>query len=200
MEEIRTGVWHWTTMHERIGQPVHSYYVVTGNEGVLIDPRLPDEGLAWFEERTTPTQALLTNRHHYRHSDRFRERFGTTVWCNENGMHEFGEGQAVEAFEFGRQLPGGFTAVEIGVLCGEETAYHRPESKLIALGDSVIVWDGELGHVPDDFMGDDPEAIKAGLRRSLGGLLDRDFDTLLLAHGEPLVGDGKERLRAFLEA
>lgn len=199
MREIRTGVWHWTTRHERIGQPVHSYYVVTGNEGVLIDPRVPDEGIEWFERHTSPTQALLTNRHHHRHAGRFRERFGTTVWCNENGMHEFGAGEEVERFEFGRQLPGGFTAVEIGAICAEETAYHRPESKLIALGDSLIEWEGRFAFVPDDFMGDDPEAVKAGLRSSLGGLLDRDFDTLLLAHGEPLVGDAKERLREFVE-
>ncbi|MBW3660710.1 MAG: hypothetical protein KY397_03650 [Gemmatimonadetes bacterium] len=199
MEEIQTGVWHWSTLHEGIGQPVHSYFVVTGNEGVLIDPRIPDEGLAWFDEHTPPTQALLTNRHHYRHAGRFRERFGTTVWCNENGMHEFeGMEEAVEPFDFGRQLRGGFTAVEIGALCAEETAFHRPESKLIALGDSLIVWEDELRFVPDDFMGDDPEAVKVGLRRSLEGLLDRDFETLLLAHGDPLVGEGKERLRQFV--
>ncbi|MDX1660530.1 MAG: hypothetical protein R3326_01955 [Gemmatimonadota bacterium] len=198
MDQVKTGVWHWASMHEGIGQPVHSHYVVTGNEGVVIDPRVPDEGLEWFEERTAPTHALLTNRHHYRHAERFRERFGLTVWCNENGMHEFDAGEEVEPFEFGRQLPGGFTAVEVGVLCDEETAYHRPESKLVALGDSVISWEGELGFVPDDYLGEDPDAVKTGLRRSLEGLLDRDFDTLILAHGEPLVSDARDRLREFL--
>lgn len=199
MEEIRTGVWHWTTLHEGIGQPVHSHFVVTGSEGVVIDPQVPDEGLEWFDDRPEPTHALLTNRHHHRHAARFRERFGTTVWCNEHGMHEFGAGEEVEPFESGRRLPGGFTAVEVGALCDEETAFHRPESKLIAVGDAVIEWEGELGFVPDPHIGDDPPAVKAAIRRALEGLLDRDFDTLLMAHGSPIVGGAKERLAAFVK-
>lgn len=199
MEEIRTGVWHWTTMHETIGQPVHSYFVEAGEEGVLIDPRVPEEGLAWFEDRPVPAHALLTNRHHHRHSERFRERFGTTVWCNENGMHEFDAGEAVEPFAFGTAMPGGFSAVEVGALCAEETAFHRPASSLLAVGDAVIEQGGALDFVPDPYIGDDPPAVKAAIRRSLAGLLELDFDTLLMAHGAPIVGGAKERLVAFVE-
>jgi hypothetical protein len=34
--------------------------------------------------------------------------------------------------------------------------------------------------------------------RSLTELLAVDFDTLLFAHGEPIVGGGKQALREFL--
>jgi len=46
---------------------------------------------------------------------------------------------------------------------------------------------------------DDPEQTKAGLRAAYRRLLELDFDTLLLAHGEPLAGDGKRALREFVE-
>ena len=51
MDEIVPGVFHWTTIHERIGREVSSYYLAGPEGAVLIDPRVPDEGLAWFETR-----------------------------------------------------------------------------------------------------------------------------------------------------
>ena len=47
-------------------------------------------------------------------------------------------------------------------------------------------------------MGDDPSLVRAGLRESLRRLLDLDFDNLMFAHGEPMVGGGKVALRGFL--
>jgi glyoxylase-like metal-dependent hydrolase (beta-lactamase superfamily II) len=58
---------------------------------------------------------------------------------------------------------------------------------------------GALGFVPDFLMGDDPDSVKAGLLESLEGLLDLPFDSLLPAHGDPLVGGGKQALRDFVE-
>ena len=47
-------------------------------------------------------------------------------------------------------------------------------------------------------MGDDPEAVKKGLRESLDRLLDLDYDNLLFGHGEPIVGGGRQALHTFL--
>jgi hypothetical protein len=48
-------------------------------------------------------------------------------------------------------------------------------------------------------MGDDPSAVRAELRASLRRLLgELDFDHLLFAHGEPIVGGGKAALREFV--
>jgi hypothetical protein len=44
---------------------------------------------------------------------------------------------------------------------------------------------------------DEPERTKEGLRAAYRGLLDLDFDLLLLAHGAPVVAGGKDALRAF---
>ena len=48
-------------------------------------------------------------------------------------------------------------------------------------------------------MGDDPEADKRGLRAAYRRLCEeRAFDTLLVAHGLPWVGDAREALRRFV--
>jgi hypothetical protein len=46
---------------------------------------------------------------------------------------------------------------------------------------------------------DDPEQTKAGLRDAYRRLLELDFDVLLLAHGDPVVGEAKQALRDFVD-
>ena len=88
MEEILPGIHHWTALHPRIGQRVSSYYVEPA--GILIDPMAPEDGLGFFEELDLPPQQIvLTNRHHYRDSDRFREAFGCVVRASDPGLHKF---------------------------------------------------------------------------------------------------------------
>ncbi len=119
MEEILPGIFHWITFHERIQEDVHSYNIAITDPAVLIDPRVPVEGIEWFNKHKRPDHIYLTNRHHYRHSDRFMESFGTRIWCHKDGLHEFTAGQKVEAFHHGEELPGGIRALEVDVLCPE---------------------------------------------------------------------------------
>ena len=197
MEEIVPGLWHWTARHEHIGKEVSSYYLP--EERVLIDPMTPPEGLDWFEELGPPEHVLLTNRHHDRHAWRLREAFGCTVHCVREGLHELEGHGPVEAFAFGDELPGGIVAHEVDAICPDETALHLPAHRALACADGVVRWSGqdELAFVPDTLM-DDPERTKAGLRDAYRGLLELDFDHLLLAHGDPIVEGGKDALRDFL--
>lgn len=202
MDEILPGVFHWTMFHEGIGADVHSCWLEDVDGGVLIDPRVPEVGLDWFQDRGEPHDILLTNRHHYRDSGRFADAFGSAVHAHAAGMHEFTKREKVEPFEFGAALPHGFLAVEVSVLCPEETAFHTVrEGGILFLGDAVVRWGKELGFVPEEHIGDDPPAIKRGIRQSLARILDTlEFRHLCLAHGEPILNDGAERLRAFVEA
>ncbi|ALC15693.1 hypothetical protein DSOUD_0907 [Desulfuromonas soudanensis] len=200
MEEIRPGIFHWTTFHEGIGQTVHSCFLSCAAPPALIDPRMPEEGLPWFKAHPTPANALLTNRHHYRHSGRFEEAFGLRVWCHREGLHEFTAGEKVHPFVHGDELPGGILALAVGVLCPEETALFFPGcGGVLAIGDAIIRQGDDLGFVPDALMGDDPEGVKKGLKIALTRLLDREFDTLLLAHGRPWVGGARDGLCRFLQ-
>lgn len=199
MQEICPGLFHWTTFHEGIGEDVHSYYFAATNPPVLIDPRVPAEGLGWFRHRPRPKHIYLTNRLHYRHSGRFAKAMGATVWCHRAGLSHFDKKRPVEGFTHGEELPGGIAALEVGVLCPEETALYWPErGGVLAIGDAIIRVDDALGFVPDERMGDDPDGVKRGLRKIFQHHLARDFDTLLFAHGAPWVGHAKAALAGFL--
>jgi hypothetical protein len=199
MNELVPGLWHWDARHDHIGARVSSYYLLP--DRVIIDPMVPPEGIEWFAEHGAPEHALLTNRHHDRHAWRLHEAFGCSVHCISSGVDELeGRGPA-KPFDFGDHLPGGAVAYEVGAICPDETALHIPGYRALACADGVIrrPGDGKLAFVPD-FLMDDPEETKEGLRRAYGALLDLDFDLLLLAHGDPVVGDGKQALRRFLAA
>jgi hypothetical protein len=198
MNEISPGLWHWKAVHPRIGIEVSSYYVVDG--GTLIDPMLPSEGIEWFRERGEPERIVLTNRHHYRQSDGFRKEFGCPVLCHEAGLHEFEAGPEVQGFRFSETVAPGIVALEVGAICPEETALHLDLGiGLLSFADGLINHGG-LGFVSDPLLGEDPEAVKRGLRDSLRALLDRDFDGLLFAHGDPLLPGGRQALERFLDA
>ena len=196
MDEIAPGLWHWTAPHDHIHSDVSSYYLAEA--AVLIDPMIPAEGLAWFEQHGAPEHILLTNRHHDRESWRLREAFGCIVHCIRNGMYELeGRGPA-EPFEFGDELPGGVVVHEVDAICPDETAMYVPSHRALACADGVVRSrdSGRLAFVSDYLM-DDPEETKEGLRAAYRRLLELDFDLLLLAHGTPVLDDGKGALRAF---
>ncbi len=199
MHEIAPGIFHWTARHERIDRDVSSYYLVA--ERVLLDPMIPADEIAWFEDRGAPAAILLTNRHHYRHSASFVEAFGCTVWCNRLGLHELEGHEEVQPFDPGDELPGGVVAQEVGAICPDETALHMPALRALACADGLVRMggDGPVGFVPDPLLRDDPGSVKAGLVEAYRGLLELDFEHLLLAHGNPLVADGKAALQRFVE-
>jgi hypothetical protein len=198
MQEIAPGIFHWTTFRDTIGSRVSSYYVEPA--GVVIDPMTPEDGLEVFEGHEPPQQALLTTRHHYRDCDAFRERFGLTVVCTEAGLHEFeGTDRQVEGFRAGDEVAPGVVAVGTDAISPDDTTFVIAHGGgALAFGDGLVrPPGGPLGFVPDSLM-DEPEKTKERLLNAYRGLLERDFDTLLFAHGEPLVGGGKAALREFV--
>jgi hypothetical protein len=199
IREVLPGVWHWTATHPRIHVPVDSYYVQDAR--VVLDPILPREGLEWFAGRPAPSQVLLTNRHHLRHSERFAEAFDCPIRCSEPGLHEFTRGPLVDGFAFGEELAPGVLAHRVGAICPDDTALRieTPRGAALAFADGLQrPRGGGLTFVPGLLMGDDPARVRAELRASLRRLLDLEFDHLLFAHGDPVIGDGKDALRAFV--
>lgn len=186
--------------HPHIHMEVSSYYL--SGERVLLDPMMPSPGAAWFREHGEPRDVVLTNRHHDRDAWRFRDEFGCTVHCVREGIHELAGRGTVSAFDFGDALPGGIVAHEVGALCADETALHIPAHAALACADGVVRWgsrDSQLSFVPDWLM-DEPQLTRQGLREAYRALLDVEFDLLLLAHGDPVVGGAHAALTAFVES
>jgi hypothetical protein len=204
MREVLPGIFHWTSLHPRIHVEVSSYWLE--DSGVLIDPLVPrEQGLDWFSGRSAaPAAVLLSNRHHYRDSDRFVERFDCSVHCNRLGLHEFSDGRMVEGFDIGDRLPGGVVAFELDAICPDDTALYLPREGAVVLADGVVRGgprgqEGRLGFVPDSLM-DDPPATKVALVAACARLLDElEFSHLLLAHGGPVIEDGRAQLQELVD-
>ena len=196
--EIAPGVLHWSALHPGIRQTVHSYYVEDAR--VVLDPMVPEGVLETLGDRGPPERILLTNRHHYRQSDRLVDEFECPVLCPEPGLHEFEGGPEVRGFDFGDQVAPGIEALEVGAICPDESALLIHDAGALVIADGIMRYGGEMRFVPDSLLGEDPEGVKAGLRAAYSRLLERDFDNLLFAHGDPLIGGGREALRRFAQA
>ena len=191
MEEVVPGIFHWRVTHPRIKIEVDCHFV--SGSGTAIDPLLPDEGIEWFDDRDLK-RVVLSNRHHLRHAERLAERFGCPILCHESGLHEFDDGPDVKGFAFGESLADDLTALEMDAICPDDTVLRIDAGGgALLFADSLIHY-GEVGFVPDNLIGDDPEGVKARIRRRAGELAEEGFEHLLFAHGSPLIGDGRKAL------
>jgi hypothetical protein len=199
MREILPGVIHWTARHPNIGADVSSYWLVP--ERVVLNPMLPAEGLRAFGAEP-PATVLLTNRHHFRDSARFVDAFGAPVYAPAVGLYEFTADQGVLGYEDGDEPASGVRARAIGELSDDEYALVVARARAVAVADGLMRFgDAPIGFVPDYLMGDDPAAVKRGLAGAFARLAtEEDFDTLLLAHGDPVVGGARSALREFAMA
>jgi hypothetical protein len=191
--EVLPGVLHWTARHPSARLESGSHYLV--EEGILIDPIAPPEGLEWFDGKQIG-EILLTNRHHTRSAFDLQDRFGVTIRAPQAGMYEL-PADRVQPYDFGDELSAGIRPHAISETWSDETALAIPHHRAVAIADGVINYDG-LGFFADPLLGDDPEAEKQRLRDGFARLAaEVDFDHLLLAHGMPILGDGREQLSRF---
>ena len=196
MREILPGLYHWSTFHEPIQTMVSSYYFEPAR--LAIDPKIPEQGLDALPGR--PEQVVLTIGLHDRDATAFSETFGAEIRVPEPALERIGETMAVVPYRDGEELAPGVRAIEIGQIAPDEFALHLTVAEgALSFADGLINYGG-LGFVPDNLIGDDAEPVKRGLRQRFSELLELDFDHLLFAHGDPLIGGGKAALRAFLGA
>jgi glyoxylase-like metal-dependent hydrolase (beta-lactamase superfamily II) len=159
----------------------------------------PGEGLDWFREGREVHGLALTNRHHDRDAAQYCAAFGLgAVLVPETGLHEFEQKDLdVRGYASGEEIIPGILAHEVDAISPDDMALEIRSAGALALADALIHMGGSVRFVSDDLM-DEPAATKRRLAESLEELLDVDFDTLLFAHGDPIVGGGKQVLRDFL--
>ena len=193
MHEIAPGIHHWTAPHPKIKMNVSSYWLEAPR--VLLDPLDVPGDVREVRE------IVLSNRHHKRDAFDAAERFGAPVRVPRVGLHEFGDDDPVEPYDFEEPFAGGaITAYQVTEYWPDDCALHIPSVSALVIADTVINYGG-LRFVPDNLMGDDPEAEKRDMKATLGRLADElEFEHLLVAHGTPIPGEGRERLRDFASA
>lgn len=196
MDELRPGLWHWKTQHPNIGAEVSSYFHAPS--GTLIDPFEPSDDSAF--ESSPPQRIVMTNRHHVRDVADLRARFDVPILCPAGGLHEF-EGDAgidVDGYEVGDGFEPGITVLPNGAITPEEvTLWIESGPGALHFADAIIHYGEEIGFVPDNLLGEDADVVKRRIRDAAANLLDHDFDDLLFAHGDPILGGGHTALTEF---
>jgi hypothetical protein len=198
MDAIAPGIHHWTAMHPDIHMRVSSYYVEPA--GIVIDPLEPEDGWGFFDALDlAPQQVVLTNGLHWRHADRFRDRYDAVIRVVAEGMDRWeGTDRSAEPFHFHDEVAPGVTALELNRISPDDTALHIEHGGgAIAFADGLIAPDGVLAFVPDSLM-DDPRDTRHALRERLRGMLTHEFRMLLFAHGEPIRSGAHDRLKDFV--
>jgi hypothetical protein len=197
MQELLPGLFHWHAIHPNHGSQVSCHHVE--GSATTFDALLPDEGIEWFDDHR-PQRIVLSTRHHLRAAEQIADRYECPILAHRGGLHEFTDGPDVDGFDFGDRLATDVTAVEMDAISPDDTVMHIEVAEGVLLfADSIVNQDG-IGFVSDGLIGDDPEAVKAKIRERATAMLDLEFDHLLFAHGDPVIGGGKEALRAFATA
>jgi glyoxylase-like metal-dependent hydrolase (beta-lactamase superfamily II) len=189
VRELAPGLWYWLAPHPKWkpgndwpGDVLCVYYEAR-DAVVLIDPLLPrgEEDAFWqaldgdVERVGKPVRVLLTAPWHERDAAGVADRYGA-----ETG---------------GEPLPTGVEAFAAGPPQENQVAYLiRPHETLVVAEFFQGTRDGlRVAPSPADPR---PEALRSRLRE----LLDLPIGRVLVAHGPPVLADGREAIRRALES
>jgi hypothetical protein len=181
MYELRPGLWTWTAPHperqetEDWGPDVRSYAYDAGACMVLFDPISPPSLLDNLVE-AKEVGVVLTAAWHRRSADACVERFGAHVYAPPD------------------EPPADVVARRTNY--EEERVYWIPKHGALVVGDPIMA-EGGL-RVRYDWP--PPHVTRAQMEEGLRPLLDLPIQLLLVTHGDPVVDDAHEKLRAALEA
>ncbi len=197
LREIAHGLWYWTAPHPSWGgatdwpEDVGCVCCRTADAAVLIDPLLTKDEEAEFwafvEGLNLPVAVLLTASWHQRDAQPVAERYGTTVWAHELAARHLSFPTRSDA------LPAGIEAfVPDGDREGQVAFYLRAYQALVVA--EFFMGSGDRLRVCPSPSIDDLAAFYGSLRR----LLDLPIERVLVAHGEPVLVDGRRRIAEAL--
>jgi glyoxylase-like metal-dependent hydrolase (beta-lactamase superfamily II) len=200
--EVGPGLWRWTGLHpawtpeSRGWQPeVGCVYLETEEAVVLVDPLVPPEDADRFwraldrdvERLARPVLVMLTAPWHVRSAAEMVARYGASLWAHPAGRERIA--LTIDA----PVLPRGVEVLEIPPVREGQVALFLPGHGALVTAEVLAGAEGGLRVRPS------PGLEAAGrLRACLGLLLELPIVTVLPAHGEPVVGSGREAIAAAL--
>ncbi len=201
LQELNPNLFLWSEFSEEKQLNFNGYYLVHGEESVIIDPPdLSHVGMDELKQRVatndqSPLKAiLLTNAHHSRASLKFKEAFHIPIYVHESDrdLLDFTPDHTFKADE---KLFCGLKVIHLEEQkTPGESALLLEDQKKLFIGDALIgKIQGKLNLLPPEKYKDIHKAKKA-----LKVLESCNFDDLLLGDGVPIQGGAKKLLEAFL--
>jgi len=218
MEKLTEGLWRWTARHPewhpgQFGAEVASFAAQAGDDTLLIDPLLPAERdparepvLAEIDGTLGDRLAILiTVPYHVRSAEEIWQRYGgdaeTTIHGHPAAAKRLEDRSAFREIEAGVPLPGGVTAHSIGKPRRHETPLHLPSQDALVFGDAVAEAGGRLVVWSSTKVDAKVERFyRERFNPTLEPLLELEFDSVLVTHGQPMIGGAKRALRKALDA
>ena len=191
--EILPGVYQWTVAWHRY--TLESYLVDTDDGVVAIDPQdLSPRALGGVLSRVR--HVILTNHYHERAAAIWRHRFDAPVWAPAGDVGDLETLTPNHVYSAESELPGGLLAVGLGgISAGEHALFSSENRGVLFVGDALgttSYWthgEGELGAHPRIRP---PEPLRK--------LLELNFTSLAVGHGEPILDQAKVALATYLES
>lgn len=189
VHELAPGLWYWLAKHPswRPGrgwpEEVLCVYYEAPGAVVLIDPLVPrgEEHEFWsaldadVDRLSLPVRVLLTAPWHRRDADLVAKRYRARIG--------------------GEPLPSGIETFSAGPAEEEQVAFFiRPHATLV-VAEFFTGTDAGLRVTPSP-ADPRPEALATTLR----SLLDLPIDRVLVSHGPPVLGNGREAIERALES
>jgi hypothetical protein len=214
MEKLTAGLWRWTARHPEwhpgeFGAEVASFALQAGDDTLLIDPLLPPEPEQVLEtiDGTLGDRLaiLITVPYHVRSAEelwrRYRGDAETTIHGHAAAAKRLDDRSAFREIELGVPLPAGVTAHRIGKPRRHEMPLHVPSHGALVFGDAVAEMDGRLVVWATDRVDAKVERFyRERFNPTLEPLLELDFDSVFVTHGQPLLDGGKKALKDALGA
>lgn len=193
MIQLADGAYCWSAFNAEKRFNFNGHILRTAAGTVIVDPvAFSVDDLAYLEAAGLKPDALvLTNRNHLRERDTVLKRWSIPTVLHEAEVEE--AGITPDKTVKDGDILHGLVCVHLPGKSPGEIALYWPERRLMLLGDALIAPGGKLKTVPAEKQ-DDP----AVLARSLELLRGFDFDHLLVGDGDPLLGDAKTAVVAFL--
>jgi glyoxylase-like metal-dependent hydrolase (beta-lactamase superfamily II) len=196
LNTINAALHGWAAFHPQWKIDFNSYVIVTGKGLVFVDPTTPSPSVInGIEALGEPLAVVLTNAHHARDADWFRKRYQIQIYAHEQATSDCDAKIDVLVMD-GEKLPGGLKTIYLpGVTAGEMALFTKDGGGILLIGDAIIHTPAKGLHLlPEQYIEDKKQA-----RLSLKKLLDLNFKVATFSHGEPLTGDAKKRIAAFLK-
>jgi len=196
LTEIAPGLQRWSSFHTEWKVDFSSYAIQTDQGVIFVDPVKPSPAVQKkLAALGAPVGVFLTNSNHARDADWFRKTYEIQVYAHEKAPTDCETKIDVLLLD-GEKLAPGLQVLQLPGASSGEAALFFKSAGAVLVGDTLLnSADKGLAFLPDDYCADPKQ-----LRRSAQKLLALNFQTITFAHGEPIVGDAKKNITAFLKA
>lgn len=192
LREILPRVHQWSVASARY--TLESYLIDEPDGAVAIDPQeLAPRLEAEVQERIA--HIVLTNHFHERAAAILQRRWEAQVWAPAADVAELEAVTPDHLYDEATELPAGLRATALGGISAGEYALLWPRERgVLFVGDALgttSYWIPEAGR-----LGAHPRLRPPQLLRRL---LEVEFASLTVGHGEPILDTAKAELHAYLE-